>query len=132
MIPSERAERVFAHLVKQVGKATPLNREIAVALKIKARDIDNTVTWLRTTGRINVKFGGNSRVIEIPGVGKTVSRNTVLAKSQLPDPVKVEESFIMAEHSTPCPRCGARSGCGHTAIALSSGRPAGWQRFVGA
>ena len=78
-----RAEAVLNHLRGYIGKGTPRNVDIAIALKTKPSHIDNTMTQLKDAGRIIVIGLGNARRIVIPGVGETISRSTAVSQGLL-------------------------------------------------
>lgn len=127
MTPNEHDAATLAIITANIGKILPCQRDMAAALNSSGSRINHSVARLQAAGVIKVDGLGNCRSVEVIGVGSTMPRYTgkELATYQPaePEPVRSE--------SYPCPRCGARSGCGHTAVALSTGRPGGWQIAAG-
>lgn len=126
MTPNEHDAATLAIITASIGKILPCQRDMAAALDSSGSRVNHSIARLQAAGVIKIEGLGNSRAVEVIGVGCTLPRYTskdpATYRAPEPEPVRIE--------SYPCPRCGARSGCGHTAIALSTGRPVGWQRFA--
>jgi len=127
MTRDEHDAATLAIITASIGKILPCQRDMAAALNSSGSRVNHSIARLQAAGVIKVEGLGNCRSVEVIGVGSTLARYTgkevATYQAAVSEPVRAE--------SYPCPRCGARSGCGHTAIALSTGRPGGWQRFAG-
>jgi hypothetical protein len=127
MTRDEHDAATLAIITASIGKILPCQRDMAAALNSSGSRINHSIARLQAAGIIKVEGLGNCRSVEVVGVGSTLARYTskelATYRAAEAEPVRIE--------SYPCPRCGARSGCGHTAVALSTGRPGGWHLAAG-
>lgn len=128
MTRDEHDAATLALITAYIGKILPCQRDMAATLGTNVSRVNHSIARLQQHGLIKVDGLGNCRSVEVIDKGCTLPRygRTEVEGYQAaePEPVRIE--------SYSCPRCGSRGGsCGHTAIALSSGRPGGWQRYAG-
>lgn len=121
-----RNGRVLAYLRTRIGKATPRNSDIAAGSGLDQKVADAALYQLRNLKIITIKGTGNSRVIDIVGEGKTLSRNSSKARDTLipsnePEPMRVDNWVC---------RCGARNCTAHSRASLTTSLRAGWQRYA--
>ena len=119
-----RNERVLAYLRTRIDKATPRNSDIAEQAGLPMSVAEGALYQLRSLGSITIRGGGNSRVIEIVGEGKTIARASAAARDTLipyeaPLPARVER--------TVCPRCQAVNCTRHSAAFLTTGNVPAWR-----
>jgi len=117
MTPAQHRTAIFDHIAENIGKPTPTNQEMATALGVPTRQVNQYIGDLLTEGRIKAPERGKKRIFIIPGVGHTLSRYSAVVAED--EPVRIEQWC--------CPRCGARSGnCTHTAVTLTTHGRTAW------
>lgn len=115
-----RNERVLAYLRTRIGKATPLNRDIAIGSGLSVGASDAAFYHLRNHGQIITRGSGNTRVITIPGEGSTIARCNAAARETLTPTMAQAEPVRVAHWS--CSRCGAKDCTRHSPAFLTTGR----------
>lgn len=120
-------EKVLAHIASRIGDLSPTNRDMAERFDATISQIDHSISRLKQAGKIMTNGGGSSRVLHVPDVGHTLPR--VGRMSEVRHVAEITHERI--ENSFPCPRCGCRSGCSHTASVLTANAERqGWRMWA--